>query len=304
MTFNSAALRTGIAGATTVAIVGLGLTLGATSASAAPSDSEIIAANSGTITIDVGDTAGVTVTVIAEVPGSTKFLPKSATTDEDGKVEITNFSGPVSVSTEQSSAPSADLAQTGSYTPNAAIYRGATVNYEIVDGQPVLVGEAPAPVIPNSDDLEKLQPIADFNFAPTSFTKGEAFTVTFSDVALAATGETLNGVAVNNYGYSDPVFISASTIAAGSYSYVVPVEYTTQPHTLASYDAFGRVVTAITLDGGVAKADTPQTPASLANTGSGDVAPLALTALAALAFGALAFAGTSVLSARRSGGNA
>lgn len=56
MTINSA-LRNGLAGATTVAIVGLGLTLGATSASAASTDEEIIAANSGTITVDVGDTA-------------------------------------------------------------------------------------------------------------------------------------------------------------------------------------------------------------------------------------------------------
>lgn len=278
--------------------------LGASAAHADDSD-RVLALNSGEIVVHVGDTfAGYTVAVWAPIPdGSGQYLLESDEVEPDGdgySATVSNLAGPVAVELiNASQGPSGD--QNEEFEPNAAIFRGATVDVAYEDGEFVLLGDLPTSPVPDSTELKDLIPTATYTFTPTSFEKGKAFTVKFRDVKSTIDGKRVGEqepTDVDFYGYSAPSFISGASIVNGELDFTVPVEYTNEPHTIAAFDAFGRLTLGLTLDGGVAApAATPARPA-LANTGAGDQTGALALGAGVLALGAAAVAGGLVLRRR------
>ena len=55
-----------------------------------------------------------------------------------------------------------------------------------------------------------------------------------------------------------------SVVAGGAYTQTIPAEFTTEPHTYASFDEYGRLIAAATLDGGASSEGPAATPAPTA----------------------------------------
>ncbi|KJC65035.1 hypothetical protein [Agreia bicolorata] len=320
--------RAGIAGASAFALVALGVSFGATGAVAEPID-PTFAANSGTIDIETDFDPGFLIEVTSEVPGlEDQYNTATAVTDDEGVASFQNFAGPVTVDFVgyptrssggsdpiPSDSPDSSASDTESNSnivafsapepATAAIWRGKEVTFEYTGGQLQLVGEAPTVAAPDSEELDTLVPIAVYSFSPSTYIAGTPFDLSFSGITNITTGEVIDGIDVSNYGYSAPTLIGTSSITAGSFAFTVPAAFTTDPHTLVSFDSFGRVITGIELDGGVTAppvttpaVDTAPPAPVLANTGSADAVPFGLIALGTLVLGGMAFAITGVLRRR------
>ncbi|MWV48829.1 LPXTG cell wall anchor domain-containing protein [Rathayibacter sp. VKM Ac-2803] len=274
--------RTRGAIAATAATLGLAL-LAATPATAAESDdlAEAIAHNGGTLTVDAGpDYAGYDVFVQSQLPKSEKdnggvWHLEKASLDAEGDATVQNFAGPVNLYFFSPSAP-----HTGLELPDpqvtAAIYRGGAIEFDVdpAAGTSAVDGTVPTVSAPTLDALEtSIVPLTVASLSPSSYYVGEAFDLTFSDLYWA-TGGDLDGQTTSTVIYSEPTTIGSAPIVGGSVTTTIGAEYTTDPHTVALMDSYGRILTSATLDGGAAAAPevtpapTPVAVAPVVNTGT------------------------------------
>lgn len=250
------------------AAVGLALAAAAPASAATaddPSDWEDgIFFNGGGISIDAGpEYAGYDVFVQAQLPVGAQgnrgeWVLKKASLDAQGDALVYNFAGPVNLYFFSPSTPDVGL-ELPDPVATAAIYRGEEIAYDVdpAAGTAVVDGEVPAVSPPALEDFEVY--IADFTDAsvePSSYLVGESFDLTFSDLYWATEGD-LDGQATSTVIYSEPVTIGTSAVAGGAVTTTIGAEYTTDPHTVALMDDYGRVLASATLDGGAAAAPEP-----------------------------------------------
>ncbi|MFC4224201.1 hypothetical protein [Lysinibacter cavernae] len=196
------------------------------------------------------------------------------------------------------------------FSADAAIWRGQTVTYNVsFDGSGNVVLDAtstPVPTIPTLDELDNMFTVADYDLqnaaygtdsritSPGIYLAGEDLNLAFSNIADYSGAASFDGVALSDYLYTSPKSLGGSTVAAGAYAAKVGATYTSEPHTFASFDNFGRLVLFATLDGGAVKQDSPVTPpvtgqtnnpGGLAETGAAENLALGLSAAAVLALG-------------------
>ncbi|MCJ1701540.1 LPXTG cell wall anchor domain-containing protein [Rathayibacter festucae] len=261
--------------AATAAALGLAL-LAATPASAAEVEGEeIFEYNGGGITVDAGpEYAGYDVFVQSQIPrtvegyeGGGVWNIRKASLDAEGTARVVNFAGPTNLYFFSPSAvqPGLELPEPDA---TAAIYRGGEIEYDVDPeaGTAVVDGAVPTVVAPALADLQTYgTPLTLATVQPSSYTVDEAFDLTFSELYWAAPGD-LDGQSTSTVVYSEPTTIGTSTIAGGSVTTTIGAEYTTDPHTVALLDGYGRVLSAATLDGGAAapEAEPSATPTATA----------------------------------------
>ncbi|MWV50278.1 LPXTG cell wall anchor domain-containing protein [Rathayibacter sp. VKM Ac-2803] len=224
-------------------------------------------ANGGTVEVDFGpEWAGWTAVAGFQVPGSGGVV--SWTTDSldaEGTGTLETLAGPLSVYLSNPSDPTDDPPVD---TFSLAAYRGETVSW-VVDpdtDQATLVGEAPVPTAPSLDELENggLVALTDYSIAPAEYETGVAFDLTVSGLQYGETPNDLDGSSITSYLYSEPTAIGTTTVVGGAYTQTIPAEFTTDPHTYASFDQYGRLIAAATLDGGASSGGAVPTPATTA----------------------------------------
>ena len=230
-----------------------------------PSDwTDAILFNGGGIAVDAGpEYAGYDVFVQAQLPVGARgnrgeWVIKKASLDAQGDALVYNFAGPVNLYFFSPSSPSVGL-ELPEPAATAAIYRNEEIAYDVDPeaGTAVVDGEVPTVEPPALENFEiYIAPFTDASLAPSSYLVGESFDLTFSDLYWAAEGD-LDGLATSTVIYSEPTTIGTSTIAGGAVTTTVGAEYTTDPHTVALMDDYGRVLASATLDGGAAAAPEP-----------------------------------------------
>ncbi|MWV58669.1 hypothetical protein [Rathayibacter sp. VKM Ac-2754] len=277
--------RTRGAIAATAAALGLAL-LAATPATADDADNpsdwdDAIFFNGGGISIDAGpEYAGYDVFVQAQLPygargDSGEWVIKKASLDAEGDALVYNFAGPVNLYFFSPSSPSVGL-ELPEPDATAAVYRGESIEYDVdvAAGTAVVDGAVPSVTPPALENFEVyITPLTNASVAPSSYSVGEAFDLTFSDLYWAGPGD-LDGQTTSTVIYSDPTTIGTAAIAGGAVTTTIGAEYTTDPHTVALMDSYGRILTSATLDGGAtaapeaAPATTPVAAAPVVNTGT------------------------------------
>jgi len=278
--------RVGIVAAGTA--LAAALTLGfAAPAMAAGSDADVIAANSGDIRINFPvEAAGATIAVYSQIPGTDQRNAVTADVDETGSVTLTNFAGPVWISLIQGSAAGGqeipmgygyeadDTTPAVGDEPVAAINRGTQLSFVWDEATNTFQGVAGSdPVIPTLDELQLMTEVTNYDFEPTQYQEGTAFTVSFSSMTSLFDGLPVNTTAsAYMYAGQDGTQIAAGiNVVDGVFQLPIGAERTTAPHTLVIFDQWGRVIAALTLDGGVAaEGDTASTVTGpqLAETGA------------------------------------
>lgn len=251
----------GLRAAVVLSITAAGVLVGAGPAAAGEKDG--IPANGGTVEVDFGPgSAGRLAVAGFQVPGSGGSVAWTTTTlDADGTGTLTTYSGPVDVYLTDPENPRDDPPAT---VYEVAAYRGETVTWTIDADtyEETLVGEAPIPTAPSLEALENggLIAVGDYDLAPAQYESGVAFDLTVSGLQFSdeAPGD-LDGLAVTSYIYSEPTQVGTSVIAGGAYTQTIPAEYTDEPHTYASFDEYGRLIAAASLDGG-APGEGPAVP--------------------------------------------
>ena len=256
----------GLGAALVLSITAAGVLLGAGPAAADEYDG--IPANGGTVQLDFGpEWAGWTAVAGFQVPGSGGSIGwTTGSLDTDGTGAVTTYAGPVDIYLTNPSDPRDD--------PPADVYevfayRGETVSWTIdaATYEETLVGEAPTPDVPSLDTLENggLIAVGEYDLAPAQYETGVAFDLTVSGLQFSdETPGDLDGLEVTSYIYSEPKEIGTAVIAGGAYTQTIPAEFTTEPHTYASYDEYGRLIAAATLDGGASSEGPAATPAPTA----------------------------------------
>lgn len=272
------------------ALLAVGLVVAAASpaAAAAPDTAvegeEIFEYNGGGITVDAGpEYAGYDVFVQAQTPRSIEgyenggvWTLRKASLDAAGSARVVNFAGPVNLYFFSPSAPNTGL-ELPEPDATASVYRGGEIEYDVDPeaGTAVVDGAVPAVVAPASSSLQPyIVPFTLASVAPESYTVGVPFDLTFSDLHWAGPGD-LDGVSTSTIIYSEPTTIGTAAIAGGSVTTTIGAEYTTDPHTVALMDGYGRILASATLDGGAAA--TPGTAPTAAPTTPVAAAPVAHT---------------------------
>ncbi|PPF79191.1 hypothetical protein C5C31_07435 [Rathayibacter rathayi] len=261
------------AAALAAAALGLVLATAAPALAAPASDpataEDILQYNGGGITVDAGPAyAGYDVFVQAQLPssatgsGGTWTLQK-ASLDAEGSARVINLAGPVNLYFFSPSAvtPSLELPP-----PNAtaAIYRGQEVAYTVdpAAGTAVLEGDVPTAVAPALRDYQTyITPFTLADVAPATYTKGEPFDLTFSNLFWADEND-LDGLSTSVVIYSDPTTLGTPTITDAAVTQTIGAEWTSDPHTVALMDSYGRILAVATLDGGAAAEATPAATAT------------------------------------------
>ncbi|PPF27820.1 hypothetical protein C5C18_08670 [Rathayibacter tritici] len=118
-------------------------------------------------------------------------------------------------------------------------------------------------------------PFTPADIAPATYTKGEPFDLTFSNLSWATEND-LDGLSTSVVIYSDPTTLGTPTITDAAVTQTIGAEWTTDPHTVALMDSYGRILAVATLDGGATAEETPaatpaETPAAavpVVDTGS------------------------------------
>ncbi|MCM6763188.1 LPXTG cell wall anchor domain-containing protein [Rathayibacter sp. ZW T2_19] len=266
---------------TAATVLGLSLAGAATASAENPSDWEDgIHADGGALVVDAGpEYAGYDVLVQAQLPlgagrGAGVWIVKKASLDVQGDATVLNFSGPVNLYFSSPSAVDSEpeLAEPAA---TAAIYRGATIEYDVdpAAGTAVVDGVVPEPEIPTLSGLQyTVSTFARSSVAPSSYVVGEDFDLVVSDLQWATQGD-LDGLATRTMIYSEPTLLGSSTVTDGTVVQTVPAEYTDEPHTVALFDVYGRLLASATLDGGAAA--TPGTTPTAAPTTPAAAAPVA-----------------------------
>ncbi|AZZ52962.1 LPXTG cell wall anchor domain-containing protein [Rathayibacter festucae] len=250
------------------AAVGLALTIAAPASADTPYDpldwQDAILFNGGGISIDAGpEYAGYDVFVQAQLPVGARgsrgeWVLKKASLDAEGDALVHNFAGPLNLYFFSPSSPEVGL-ELPEPAATAAIYRNEEIAYDVdpAAGTAVVDGDVPSVTPPALENFEiYLADFTDASVAPSSYLVGESFDLTFSDLYWATEGD-LDGLATSTVIYSEPTTIGTSAIADGAVTTTIGAEYTTEPHTLALMDDYGRVLASATLDGGAAAGSEP-----------------------------------------------
>lgn len=156
---------------------------------------------------------------------------------------------------------------------SAAIYRGAEVRYNVdpVLSTAVVEGKIPTIAAPALSSYQPyIVPFTAASVSPSRYTIDKPFDLTFSGLSWATPGD-LDGQATSTVIYSEPSTIGTSTIAGSAVTQTISANYTTEPHTVALMDSYGRILTVATLKGGAAAERQPEntpTATTVANTPS------------------------------------
>lgn len=245
---------------------------------------EVLAANGGGLTIDAGPAyAGWDVVVSSQLPASIGSADHEAaqkvSLDASGSGHVVNLAGPANL---YFSSPSGVRLDDGDKPhANVAIYRGEDVAYSVdpVTHTAVVEGEIPTVVAPELSSYKRtIIPFTSANVSPSSYERGTPFDLSFSGVFGYTSGD-LDGRATSVLIYSDPVTLGNQTVAGDTVTQTIPAEYTTDPHTVALMDSYGRILAVATLDGG-AEAETTAAPAANPAATPADSAPAVQTASA------------------------
>lgn len=249
---------------------------------------EVLAANGGGLTIDAGSAyAGWDVFVISELPASIANADHEATRkvslDASGSGHVVNLAGPANL--YFSSPSGVHLDQGDKPHANVAIYRGQEVAYSVdpVTRTAVVEGELPTVVAPELSSYKRsIVPFTNATVSPSTYARGTAFDLSFSGVFGYAPDD-LEGRATSVLIYSDPVTLGTPTISNDTVTQTIPAEYTTDPHTVALMDSYGRILAVATLDGGAEAATTAAPAATPAESVPAESVPVVQTASAPLA---------------------
>ncbi|OOB90376.1 LPXTG cell wall anchor domain-containing protein [Rathayibacter sp. VKM Ac-2630] len=263
----------GLGSAVVLSITAAGVLVGAGPAAADEKDG--IAANGGIVQLDFGpEWAGWTAVAGSRVPGSGGGVTwTTASLDTEGDGSVTTYAGPVDVYLSNPSDPTDDPPLD---TYSVTAYRGETSVWTIdtatKEGRLLAL---PVPDVPSLDELEngRLIPLTDYDIAPAQYEAGVAFDLAVSGLQFDSdTPFDLDDLAVTGYLYSGggtsdssgPAQLDLRVIEYGAYTQTIPAEFTTDPHTYASYDEYGRLIAAATLDGGASSGGPAATPAPTA----------------------------------------
>ncbi|MBO0985635.1 LPXTG cell wall anchor domain-containing protein [Rathayibacter sp. SD072] len=272
------------------ALLAVGLVVAAASPATAatqntPAEGEdVLGYNGGGITIDAGpEYAGYDVLVQAQLPkpispagSGGNWVIRTASLDAEGVGRAVNFAGPVNLYFYSPSETKPEL-ELPEPEASASIYRGGEIEYDVDPeaGTAVVDGAVPTVVAPALSSFQPyIVPFTDAAVDPSSYLVGEAFDLTFSNLEWATAGD-LDGVSTSTIIYSEPTTIGTAAIAGGSVTTTIGAEYTTDPHTVALMDGYGRILASATLDGGAAA--TPGTTPTAAPTTPVAAAPVAHT---------------------------